>query len=156
MSKVFINPAARQAVYERSHGLCERCLKEPAVHVHHLTYKRAGHELPEDLQHICIVCHCAAHPEKAPEIFDWERQRQARIAASAHANVELETDEETYALDAQAEYKQEREAERESERNAWNLGGYSTSAYDLDAVEEEERQRLGYSLTDLEKRSRHA
>ncbi len=42
-------------------GICERCLSRPAVQVHHLTYKRVGHEKLEDTQAVCRRCHMKAH-----------------------------------------------------------------------------------------------
>lgn len=55
----------REQVKERSGGLCERHLEKgwpkeycpPGDNVHHLTYERVGHELLEDLQHVCRPCH---------------------------------------------------------------------------------------------------
>lgn len=47
----------REAVRERSGGVCERCRRNPQQAVHHLTYERVGRELLEDLQAICTPCH---------------------------------------------------------------------------------------------------
>lgn len=47
----------REAVRERSGGICERCGQNPQDAVHHLTYARVGHEDLEDLQAICNPCH---------------------------------------------------------------------------------------------------
>ncbi len=117
---VKINPDARRAVYARSKGMCERCHKFIAVHVHHLTYERAGHESPDDLQHICVVCHMEAHPEKAQEILKWELRRiESRRPAE------------------EADEERERE-EIEPEEPAWNLGRYTANAYCLEDVEKEE------------------
>jgi len=110
-----------------------------------LTYARAGRELPEDLQHVCISCHCEAHPTKYDEILKWELCRIARIASSI-GEVELETDEES-AWMAQRERDREDELEKEYEQQqyeqkqvepAWNLGGYHASGYDIEAIENEE------------------
>jgi 5-methylcytosine-specific restriction endonuclease McrA len=51
----------RQEVMERAFNECERCEKFSAVHVHHLTYKRVGHEELEDLQAVCEDCHKFLH-----------------------------------------------------------------------------------------------
>lgn len=40
------------------HGYCVFC-KEPARHVHHKTYERAGREPLEDLRSLCKLCHDA-------------------------------------------------------------------------------------------------
>lgn len=47
----------KQAVARRSGGTCERCLRNPANQVHHLTYEHLGNEPLEDLQHVCRPCH---------------------------------------------------------------------------------------------------
>lgn len=56
--------AKRQAVFERTNGLCEGCRRKPAVHAHHLTYERLGDELLFDLVAVCRACHQKAHPNK--------------------------------------------------------------------------------------------
>lgn len=47
----------KEAVHERSHGRCERCLANHIDAVHHLTYIRKYNERLEDLQGICNACH---------------------------------------------------------------------------------------------------
>jgi 5-methylcytosine-specific restriction endonuclease McrA len=49
---------------ERARFLCQRCGRSEATDVHHRTYVRLGHELPEDLVALCEICH---------KISDWER-----------------------------------------------------------------------------------
>lgn len=46
---------------KRAGYVCERCKRRKAVHVHHLSYDRAGDEPPEDLQALCFECHDQAH-----------------------------------------------------------------------------------------------
>jgi len=48
-------------IMQRAGGVCEQCQRRRAVHVHHLTYERAGEEREEDLQAICFNCHDQAH-----------------------------------------------------------------------------------------------
>lgn len=48
-------------IMARARGLCEQCKRRRAVHVHHLTYERAGDEKDDDLQAVCFKCHDAAH-----------------------------------------------------------------------------------------------
>lgn len=145
MRKFTINPSARKAVYERSGDVCEQCHERLAVHVHHLTYARAGHELPEDLRHVCIVCHCADHPAKAAQIFEWEFRRRSRIAASfGHADQETEQEqreleEEEYRY---AEHEKQRQLERPEQE--WNLAQYEANGYCLEDVEREERRNREY------------
>ena len=107
--------------------------------MHHLTYERAGEELPEDLQHICIQCHMEAHPKKSWEILVWESQRQARIAAACGEEVEIETEEEQIRLEEHEE--EQRQAQPAIEEPAWNLGHYTASGYCLEDVEQEEMDR---------------
>ena len=54
----------RKRVLLRCQGICEGCRKSPAVHVHHLTYARMGHEMLFDLVGVCLDCHQSIHPEK--------------------------------------------------------------------------------------------
>ena len=53
----------RRSVLERAKFRCERdgC-RNMAEQVHHLTYERAGEELPEDLHAVCVPCHALFHP----------------------------------------------------------------------------------------------
>ncbi len=54
--------ALRLTILERDSFICQRCKKQNACHVHHLTYDRLGCELPEDLISICLNCHIKEHP----------------------------------------------------------------------------------------------
>ena len=47
----------KQAVRERSGGLCERGCGNPAAQVHHQTYANLYREPLEDLLHVCRPCH---------------------------------------------------------------------------------------------------
>lgn len=50
-------------VRQRSGGICEKCGKRKAEHVHHLRYaQRRGLEPLEWLQHVCLRCHGDYHP----------------------------------------------------------------------------------------------
>lgn len=51
----------REAVRERSGGICERCCVRPMDACHHLTYERKYAERLEDLQAICTPCHEFTH-----------------------------------------------------------------------------------------------
>jgi hypothetical protein len=55
-------------------GICEICNSAPAVHVHHLNYKRVFKERMSDLKGICIACHKKAHPGKK---FSLENQKES-------------------------------------------------------------------------------
>jgi 5-methylcytosine-specific restriction endonuclease McrA len=54
----------RQAALERANYICQRCFKEPATEVHHLTYVRLFNELAADLQPVCSRCHRRIHERK--------------------------------------------------------------------------------------------
>lgn len=63
--------SARLAVAARSGGICERCRKARAVHVHHRQPKQAGgtrrrlaHAL-FNLLHVCFRCHAEIHGDPA-------------------------------------------------------------------------------------------
>ncbi len=47
----------KEAVKERSGGVCERCRNAPGQQVHHQTYARKYAEPLEDLVHTCAPCH---------------------------------------------------------------------------------------------------
>lgn len=50
--------------YADSQGTWARCEREATVH-HHKTYARyGGKELPEDMLHVCVVCHDAIERQK--------------------------------------------------------------------------------------------
>ncbi len=40
---------------------CLACGKKYGLHLHHVTYKRYGQEIPDDLIWLCQVCHQAVH-----------------------------------------------------------------------------------------------
>lgn len=49
----------------RAHGRCQRCgRRRRPVTIHHLTYKRLGHERRVDVAVLCWPCHQARHPNK--------------------------------------------------------------------------------------------
>lgn len=54
----------RNDALERANNKCSECGSEHDLHVHHLTYKRLGRELPEDLQVLCADCHAIVHEDK--------------------------------------------------------------------------------------------
>lgn len=66
--------SAKQQVYLRSRGACERC-SQKATQVHHLTYARHGHERATDLEHLCDACHHAAHYDAAGNFWLHEQDR---------------------------------------------------------------------------------
>jgi 5-methylcytosine-specific restriction endonuclease McrA len=54
----------RDCIMERANHRCEVCRKRAAYQIHHLTYARAGRELPDDLIAVCDRCHDDYHPDK--------------------------------------------------------------------------------------------
>lgn len=48
-------------VRKRNRGKCECCCMRSGSAVHHRTYERLGCELPEDLIHLCDLCHKMVH-----------------------------------------------------------------------------------------------
>jgi hypothetical protein len=51
----------RQAI-NAAENRCQHCRRRGRpLQVHHLTYKRRGHEHPDDLEVLCEVCHRAVH-----------------------------------------------------------------------------------------------
>lgn len=51
----------RASALEDAGYRCQICYSERNLHVHHRTYKRRGHELPEDLTVLCSECHQHFH-----------------------------------------------------------------------------------------------
>jgi hypothetical protein len=51
----------RRKVFERDGGQCTSCHSSKYLHVHHLTYERAGSELLSDLVTLCSSCHMKEH-----------------------------------------------------------------------------------------------
>jgi hypothetical protein len=49
--------AKEEAVIRRADGVCERCRRALADHVHHLHYRSVGHEQLCDLWAVCKPCH---------------------------------------------------------------------------------------------------
>jgi hypothetical protein len=47
----------KEAVKDRSGGICERCKANPSSSVHHLSYKNLYNEPLEDLLDVCEYCH---------------------------------------------------------------------------------------------------
>jgi hypothetical protein len=60
--------AGRSAVIRRSGGVCERCRRRPAEHVHHRLPARCfaspeDAHFPANLRHVCRACHREEHRE---------------------------------------------------------------------------------------------
>lgn len=53
----------RDAALKRANYQCEKCKSAKNLQVHHITYKRLGYELPEDLIVLCKDCHENVHSE---------------------------------------------------------------------------------------------
>jgi 5-methylcytosine-specific restriction endonuclease McrA len=51
----------RDAVMERSQGMCEMCWSVPATEVHHLSYLNVFFEPLTDLAAVCRSCHKDVH-----------------------------------------------------------------------------------------------
>lgn len=71
--------ALRKAVLAETGGKCERCgaaKKKCQMHLHHKHYRTVGHETREDVELLCVDCHCAEHGRRPP------RRRQKRKKAS--------------------------------------------------------------------------
>ncbi len=57
----------RLKVLNRAKFRCERCKKQQATQVHHLTYERIFKEKLSDLQAVCADCHMEIHGIKKPK-----------------------------------------------------------------------------------------
>lgn len=54
----------RRQILEIDGNCCRRCGSSERLEVHHLTYRRLGAELPEDLITLCHRCHMKGHKKK--------------------------------------------------------------------------------------------
>lgn len=54
----------RKKVLERCDYVCEKCHKQYATDVHHITYERFRKERLSDLLALCFDCHQKEHPDK--------------------------------------------------------------------------------------------
>lgn len=52
-------------IMQRSNGICEGCLTNPAEEVHHLTYEHVGAEFAWELRAVCGACHRRVHGRSA-------------------------------------------------------------------------------------------
>lgn len=55
------SPAVRRLAEKRSGGICERCLEEEAVHLHHRKLRRHGDHRIVNALHVCHECHHKIH-----------------------------------------------------------------------------------------------
>jgi hypothetical protein len=55
------SPATRRLAKHRSGGICERCLKDEAVHLHHRKSRRYGDHRIVNALHLCHACHRKIH-----------------------------------------------------------------------------------------------
>jgi 5-methylcytosine-specific restriction endonuclease McrA len=69
----------REAVLERSNGMCERCGIRRIAHLHHAVYRSQGGtgELSNAIG-LCIHCHEAAHASR--EVREWCVVRAKELA----------------------------------------------------------------------------
>ena len=58
----------RLLVLQRDNFTCCGCLMEPAIHVHHLTYRNLGSELAYELVSLCVRCHEKSHDFESVDI----------------------------------------------------------------------------------------
>jgi hypothetical protein len=80
----------KRLVWQRAHGICEKCQIAKGAHVHHLRYaQRRGHEKLEWLQLVCLKCHGEYHPHHTFLTLAQQAQRAEarRQRAKARANV---------------------------------------------------------------------
>lgn len=55
--------SVRRRVLNRSEWTCEGCLRNPAEHVHHLTYEHVKREFLFELVALCAECHARIHAD---------------------------------------------------------------------------------------------
>jgi hypothetical protein len=64
----------RERLFALRGEACEACGTTAALHVHHRSYRRIGHEALDDLQILCRECHSAMHPHRRqePDVIDFD------------------------------------------------------------------------------------
>lgn len=73
----------RLLALHRASSKCEECGSEDRLHVHHLTYRNFGNELPEDLQVLCESCHVKKHQKpKRPKARKPARPKPSKMITS--------------------------------------------------------------------------
>lgn len=60
---------------------CERCGSPSRLAVHHVTYRRLGHEHLDDVRVLCEACHNALHALKRQRRIKTSQRRYPRRAA---------------------------------------------------------------------------
>ena len=63
--------SVRDAALKRANYQCEKCKSAKNLEVHHITYKRLGYELPEDLIVLCKDCHENVHSKDLKQNDDF-------------------------------------------------------------------------------------
>lgn len=63
---------------------CELCENTDSLHIHHLTYKRVGHERDEDLQILCDDCHVGITLNQYDDKKRSQRMREDDIDSGLH------------------------------------------------------------------------
>lgn len=58
----------KKNVLQSQGRICSKCGSLKRLQVHHKTYERLEHELPEDLCVLCGDCHAAEHGKKPEEM----------------------------------------------------------------------------------------
>lgn len=71
----------KERAIKAARGRCQRCGAKRDLQVHHLTYERLGHELPQDLSVLCPDCHEAADRKRRAD--QEERHYDNRLNAWA-------------------------------------------------------------------------
>ena len=56
--------AAKRQMMFAKYDCCALCGSQEQLHVHHLHYKTLGHESPEDLAIVCLMCHQDLHSKE--------------------------------------------------------------------------------------------
>ena len=54
----------RRSAFSHYGRFCSRCGETEDLEVHHKTYERLGHELLDDLEVVCFMCHADADEER--------------------------------------------------------------------------------------------
>jgi hypothetical protein len=84
----------REAVIDRSRGMCERCGWNAGVAVHHKTYARIYREPLSDLIHLCEDCHQFVHGlgniDRRAEVADRINRRFELAGSRWRIDVEAE------------------------------------------------------------------
>lgn len=123
---------------------CERCGSRKRLEVHHKTYTRIFHEIPNDLEVLCYRCHCIQHgkPIKDNSFRQRNRNKKQRIKLSPEERKRLiEEKSKNKLLEYSAKIKAKEDIERQIKQEKMSQSR-SNRMFAKSLLEKQEQDRL--------------